>query len=90
MVCPAIRLAHAAALPFAQGGVGAGAARGLQEAEGDMCVGGGEEPGDTGRVVEAVCEGVGGEDGAPGAGGEEGGCDGGVGIEVAGCEGVGC
>ena len=75
MVSPAVGLTYSPTAPFAQMDVGVGFSSGLEEAQREVRVGGGEKAGDARGVVEAVCEGRGGEDGAGGAGGEEGGGD---------------
>lgn len=90
VVGPPVRLADGATLPFAEGEARFCFLGGAEEAQGEVRVGGWEEAGDAGGVVEAVCLGGGGEDCAVGAGdGEEGGGDEGVRVEVAGCEVVG-
>ena len=88
MVGPAIGLAYCAPPPLAELHVCASCSGGLQEAQGEMRVCGGQETGDAGGAVEPVCEGGGGENCPGGTGREEGGRDEGVGVEVAGCEGV--
>lgn len=94
MIGPAIRMPGVAVLPFAQ--LDGQIAGRLQKGEGEVGVGSGQEAGDAGGAVEAVCVGAGGEDGARGravgrggGGVQQGGGDARVRVEVPRREGVG-